>query len=97
MKKIEKSMALFAMVFLILNGCGKSIIYVESTAAGTESSAGPESLPASPPEWEESSDGNSEEADVSSEELIYVYVCGAVENPGVYELKAGARVYEAVA
>ncbi len=28
--------------------------------------------------------------------VIYVHVCGAVENPGVYELEAGSRVYEAV-
>jgi len=28
--------------------------------------------------------------------LIYVHVCGAVEVPGVYELEAGSRVYEAV-
>ena len=27
---------------------------------------------------------------------IYVYVCGAVENPGVYELEAGSRVIEAL-
>ena len=27
---------------------------------------------------------------------IYVHVCGAVKNPGVYELAAGSRVYEAV-
>ena len=28
---------------------------------------------------------------------IYVYVCGAVTQPGVYEMKEGSRVYEAVA
>lgn len=28
--------------------------------------------------------------------LLYVHVCGAVEAPGVYELPAGSRVYEAV-
>lgn len=28
--------------------------------------------------------------------LLYVHVCGAVELPGVYELSAGSRVYEAV-
>lgn len=28
--------------------------------------------------------------------VIYVHVCGAVENPGVYELEAGSRIYEAV-
>lgn len=29
-------------------------------------------------------------------EVLYVYVCGAVKNPGVYPLPTGARVYEAV-
>lgn len=33
-----------------------------------------------------------EEADAG----IYVYVCGAVENPGVYELEEGSRMFEAV-
>lgn len=28
--------------------------------------------------------------------VIYVHVCGAVVNPGVYELESGCRVYEAV-
>ena len=27
---------------------------------------------------------------------IYVHICGAVENPGVYELDAGSRVYEVI-
>ena len=35
------------------------------------------------------------EPDQTSSE-IYVHVCGAVNNPGVYELDAGSRVYEAV-
>ena len=30
------------------------------------------------------------------EELIYVYVCGQVNNPGIVALKKGARVFEAV-
>lgn len=29
--------------------------------------------------------------------MIYVYVCGAVRSPGVYELEEGTRVYEGVA
>ena len=29
-------------------------------------------------------------------EVCYVYVCGAVVSPGVYELQAGSRVYEAI-
>jgi competence protein ComEA len=27
---------------------------------------------------------------------IYVYICGAVQNSGVYELNAGSRLYEAI-
>lgn len=37
----------------------------------------------------------SEEVD-ETEDLIYVYVCGAVNSEGVYELPAGSRVYEAI-
>lgn len=36
-----------------------------------------------------------EEADGSGQ-TVYVYVCGAVNVPGVYELERGARVYEAI-
>lgn len=37
------------------------------------------------------------ETDVSENPgVIYVHVCGAVLQPGVYELRAGSRVYEAV-
>lgn len=33
----------------------------------------------------------------ASETTCYVYVCGAVNAPGVYELPEGSRVYEAIA
>lgn len=29
-------------------------------------------------------------------EIVYIYVCGAVQNPGVYQLEESARVYEAI-
>lgn len=32
-----------------------------------------------------------------TESTVFVYVCGAVKTPGVYELAGGARVYEAIA
>lgn len=42
--------------------------------------------------------GNAEEKKTESKDNpIFVYVCGAVARPGVYELKADARVYEAIA
>ncbi len=32
----------------------------------------------------------------AEEELLYVYVCGAVRNPGVFSFQDGARVWEAI-
>lgn len=37
-----------------------------------------------------------EPADPETSALIYVYLCGAVENPAVYGLSEGCRLYEAV-
>lgn len=34
--------------------------------------------------------------DVLSRPMIIVYVCGEVNNPGVYELESGCRLYEAI-
>lgn len=47
---------------------------------------------------EEASQGASSdsEAEASAEEEIYVDVTGAVQNPGVYRLKQGDRVYQAI-
>lgn len=41
--------------------------------------------------------GSSAAEEASGETSIYVFVCGAVEHPGVYQMPEGARVYEAVA
>lgn len=37
-----------------------------------------------------------ETSESQASSTMYVHVCGAVKNPGVYELDAGSRVYEAV-
>ena len=37
-----------------------------------------------------------QEQTAQKESPIYVYICGAVKNPGVYELDAGSRVYQLV-
>lgn len=39
---------------------------------------------------------DTKEKEEFQEKIQVVYVCGAVENPGVYELSAGSRVYEAL-
>jgi len=46
---------------------------------------------------EESVENDSVVSSVESESLLcYVHVCGAVVHPGVYQLKSGSRVYEAI-
>lgn len=37
-----------------------------------------------------------EEGKATQEDSIFVYVCGAVQQEGVYELPAGSRVYQAI-
>ncbi len=41
-------------------------------------------------------EGQAGTGDASKEELCVVHVCGAVQNPGVYTLKAGSRIYQAI-
>lgn len=48
------------------------------------------------PEMVSGSDSLQENGAAAQDGVIYVHVCGAVAHPGVYELKAGSRVYEAV-
>lgn len=36
------------------------------------------------------------EEDTRETGIVFVYVCGAVHSPGVYELESGARIYEAI-
>ena len=36
------------------------------------------------------------DAAVENNAYIYVHVCGAVKSPGVYRLREGSRLYEAV-
>lgn len=50
-----------------------------------------------PEEDDGAADDSGEEADDSEkEEEICVFVCGQVAEPGVYELAAGSRIYQAV-
>ena len=103
MKKQEQCMipVFFVMCFAllaVLGGCGREAAFRFETAetpALTESH-----VPA-----ETASGGNSSGEDEAAEtaasepeepEMIWVYVCGAVRVPGVYELPAGGRVYQAL-
>ena len=68
---------------VILSGCGK-----DSQSYFEESSERAEEASVLEPEAEEHA--------TSEDEKYCVYVCGAVKSPGVYELPAGGRIYEAI-
>ncbi|RGT73602.1 ComEA family DNA-binding protein [Ruminococcus sp. AF18-22] len=80
-------------VGVLLSGCkGKETVPLQETDTKTVSE-----------ETEENSTDTRKEKDTDKEEYtgqeadtVFVYVCGAVVSPGVYELDSGARVYEAL-
>lgn len=65
------------------------------TDSSGDSSAGTSSTAASAASPSSDSGLSSEDAG-SGKELIYIYVCGAVKNPGVYRLPAGSRAFQAL-
>ncbi len=82
---------IFLLLFLTA-GCGRQEeVYFEST--GTETAAGLSDSTEQIEKEEIWTETDTEESD----SLCYVYVCGAVNCPGVYLLQEGSRVYEAIA
>lgn len=70
---------------LALSGCGRETIVVESAAAQTL-------------QTETEAQAADTYINLATRPAgLTVYVCGAVEAPGVYHLPEGARVYEAIA
>lgn len=91
-----KSAALAALLLLVLVGCGGSgqkqlVSLTRQSASGQESADAQERTEALLQET-----GTLPEAGTSCAQTVIVYVCGAVVQPGVYELVAPARLYEAV-
>lgn len=92
----KKNMWILAVLFVLLSvwGCGegRDVIYLETDEtqvikAETESQE--DTVFADTEAISESEDNQTG--------MCYVYVCGAVTSPGVYVLKEGSRVYEAIA
>lgn len=74
------------IIALTLVGCGgASQVYLESSSQETVAS-----------EQVAIEETETETDTKESDSLCYVYVCGAVEQPGVYLLQSGDRVYEAI-
>ena len=74
------------LLVVCLCSCGKSTVsYIEEDAASSE--------------MQESQKDTtiSKETEISDENMLYIYVCGQVKNPGVYVLPEGSRVYDVFA
>lgn len=64
-------------------------------AEGDRSSAVPSSAP-EPVSGPEETSGTTGPEEEEEQPLCWVHICGAVQNPGVYGLEEGSRIYQAV-
>ena len=92
---------LFCCVFLfavyILQGCGR-IVQEETGFVTMEEDSGTEEASEAEEDYPDASEV-AQESDLEESEadcVIYVDVCGQVNNPGVYELPGESRVFEAI-
>lgn len=85
--KIKKqSFCLFGMLVLCFCACGKNTdVYLEAYGSDEAEST------------ETSSELSKQEKNLTQQDDCYVYICGAVANPGVYMLPEGSRIYEVIA
>lgn len=81
--KIRSISGLFLLLVLMLCACGKEYLLLEPV--GDSATLTEEAVT-------EDIAGTAENAG----ESLYVYICGAVSAPGVYELTSGSRIYDAL-
>ncbi len=88
--KVKKAFILGNMLWVLLGtaGCGgkETVLLETEDLVRTEEQA----------EEGASSPDREETPEQVEESTLFVHICGEVENPGVYELPMGSRVYEAV-
>lgn len=105
-KRIRNASVLLFVAFTaaaLLSGCGEDEGIYRYGSAVLESSNGRVKGLSSREDASGEARATGEEENTSAkaaaapETTCYVYVCGAVNAPGVYELPAGSRVYEAIA
>lgn len=83
MKRSNKIIILFCLVTALLLGCMPEEAYVSSTVTkDTQNAIESDTL-----------DSTEQEKQL---EQVYVYVCGHVNNPGVYQLEKDARICDAL-
>lgn len=101
MRKSIRIYTLILFVCIMLCGCTRREQLVLKEVSEEKSSSEQQILQEDKTEEQnaaklQSSEEQNTAAQKAEPQTIYVHVCGAVENPNVYELPAGSRVYEAV-
>lgn len=105
MQKLKKSKHIYItgrllLVLLLLSGCGKSndleIFQQETMDENLQPDRKEDRLEVLSEKQNVDSPDAASEVETSSTRLIYVQLTGAVRCPGVYEMPADARVFEAV-
>lgn len=106
--QLVRSKAGFFLVLLVVTtlvcGCRSNDYQVlqskESSAEGSYVEAGSKDDPASVTDSEAQADSSCQDVSATDvdicESVVVVYVCGAVNNSGVYELSSGSRIADAV-
>lgn len=87
---IRRSIILIMAAVLTMGGCSSYMKEEEAPAAPAEQSRS-QADKEEPQEAKEQKDTGEE-----SPKEIYVYICGAVNKPGVYRMNPGARLYELI-
>lgn len=87
-KELGKVLAGVLSCCMLLNGCGSVAQDEIAWSLEEEEVALSESF--------EEKNAETECMTITQEAVIYVYVCGAVENPGVYEIPEGSRLFELI-
>lgn len=95
-RKKWAAVLLAGVMILTAGGCRQKKFY--TAGLQTELLAGSEDLQAGNPAVTRKEPESRAQKETVPEDpaVICVFVCGAVQSPGVYELETGARVYEAI-
>ena len=81
------ALLLVTVVLMTVSGCGKEeAVLLDAEDLVYQEAPGETVQPETQDEKEQEQEGT----------VLFVHICGEVVNPGVYELAAGSRVYEAV-
>ena len=96
MKKQKTVFLTVVAIVLFLTGCGSAQTYL--TGQLERSAGGGENFTEPGTEQSETEETEDEHTQAEEEEpaVCFVHVSGAVQEPGVYELPAGSRLYEAI-